>query len=62
MSNKQNDSYLEELEMVQQDLKDERKSLEEAKKDYWEAARWMERREESVRQLEKRLEDLLNHD
>ena len=58
MSHKENDKYNEELEMVEQDLKDAQEAEANALKDLQEASRWLNERIENTKYQAKRLQAL----
>ena len=62
MSHPQNDAYNEELEMVEEDLKDAMTSLANAEEEVLNAIKWRNERRMAVETWEKRLSEIKNRE
>lgn len=62
MSHKGNDSYLEELEMLEQDYKDDLEALENARKELYDAVGWEQKMIANANTSAKKLQDLKNRE
>lgn len=58
MSNKQNDAFNEELQLVEEDYQDALEALEKAEEDFREAYDWKQSRTKRCDELAKRLQEL----